>query len=176
MLRRLEDYGVAGGDGADDGHQVELEGEVVGADDEDGAQGLVAQARPHGRRVQREVDYGLVARPPVQPVGDGDALGLAPVELREVRLVPALAHVARQRLLDERPAVDEAPVQPPDLALAEPQLLGHIGAERRAHRLMRGLDVVQRRRGVGRHLEVHGYGLLQARGGWREVAGLEKVA
>lgn len=150
QLRWLEDDAVAGGNGADEGRDVELERVVEGADDEDLAERLVPDARLHGPVGHGQVDDALILGPRLELVGDVDGLVLDPVHLGEVSLELGLAHVLHEGLFDERGIVDDAPVQLADLLLAKLDVLGLVGAVRLAQKLDLSGDGVERRGLKGR--------------------------
>ncbi|GJC98080.1 uncharacterized protein ColKHC_06906 [Colletotrichum higginsianum] len=90
-LGGLQDGGAAGGDGADDGDEGQLDGEVEGADDEDHAEGLLANARLEHSVGEGHVLALLVGGELFEVLEHVEAVVGAPFDLGEKGLMLALA-------------------------------------------------------------------------------------
>jgi hypothetical protein len=144
-LGRLDDGGAARGDGANERTHGQLEGEVVGADDERGAEGVFADAWADKLVGEGDVGGLLVLCKARQVVGHPHAVVHAPRDLDQVRLERRLAQVAAAGLGDERLIVLEGPVQLAQLLDAEREGARLVGEERGAHARARGGDVADGR-------------------------------
>ena len=150
QLRGLEHDAVAGGDGTNNGNEVELDGEVEGANNENDTKRLVADARLHGPESGGQAGDGLVLGPLLNLVGDIDGLVLDPFNFGKLGLKLALVHVLLEGLFDEVGIVADTPVELADLLHTELDVLGLVCAERLADGLDVGCDLVERRRLVRR--------------------------
>lgn len=146
VLRRLEENGVAGGDGANGRDQIQLDRVVEGTNDEDDAQGLVANAVLHGPEGDGEAYDGLVLAPLLEVLDHVENLRLDPVELSQNDIVLALAQILHERGLEERRIVLDSPVQLAQLNETELDVLGAQAHVSRAQRLDGAGDLVDGRR------------------------------
>lgn len=144
-LGGLDDGRASCCDGADERAEGELDGEVVGANDEHGAQWVLLDAWTEGHVCPRDVSRLLVLCEARHVVGHPDAVVHAPRDLGQVCLERRLAQVALARLLDELFIVLEAPVQLPQLLDAVLERLGLVREEAGAYLCARGRDVVHGR-------------------------------
>lgn len=167
----LEDGGAAGADGADEGAERELDGEVEGAggvlgrsygrerdmvyapDDQHGTERVLADARGHEAVREGDVLCLLVLCPAREVLLHEDDVVHAPRELGEVRLERGLAQVLLARLQDKVLIVLEGPVQLAQLHQTELERAGLVGDEALADARCDVGDVVD-----GRVLEAGEFG------------------
>uniref|UniRef100_A0A1Y1LRG1 Uncharacterized protein n=1 Tax=Photinus pyralis TaxID=7054 RepID=A0A1Y1LRG1_PHOPY len=143
QLRGLEHDTVASGNGANDGSEIQLKGEVVSTNDEHLAQRLVSYARAHWPVSHGQVDDVFILGPGLELVGDIDGLVLDPVNLGDVSLKLAFSHVLHDSLLNELLIVRDSPVELADLLQPKVHVLGLVGAKGLAQTLDVGSDAVK---------------------------------
>lgn len=167
-LAGFQHGGAASSDGTDDRADAELDGEVPAADDEDGAERLLADNGAHELIRQWHVRGGLVLRPLLEVLGDEDDVVLAPLDLRNLGLVDRLADIDLQCFDDVGGEVHEPPVELAQL-LDTPcdgaRLLRGVGEAHAGGDRGEGLDggVLERVQFNGcLSLRRHGDGLLSA--------------
>nr|POE73250.1 hypothetical protein CFP56_73764 [Quercus suber] len=155
ILRRLEHGGTASGNGAHQRTERELDGEVVGSDDQDGTERVFPDPWGHEAVDQIDVFRLLVLGEALQILGHEQDVVQDPAQFRQIGLVCALAQVELAGLQDRSFSILQSPVERAELLQTPFDIAGLVGMKFADNGIVDGGDAVD-----GGHAEswkvVHG--------------------